>query len=89
MATYYPTRQDTGEPRHTSYYYSITVDRAQAVIAAIRASLPDIADEEVIDFMLQDWVEGQEHQDWLDTAPVAEIADWALLAFAHERQQQD
>lgn len=23
-----------------------------------------------------DWMEGQEHQDWLDTAPAAEIASW-------------
>lgn len=24
----------------------------------------------------ESWPEGQEHQDWLDTAPAAEIADW-------------
>ncbi len=26
-----------------------------------------------------DWPEGQDHQDWLSSAPVAEIATWAAI----------
>jgi len=33
---------------------------------------------EVESFVLADWREGQEHQEWLDTAAPEEIADWAM-----------
>ena len=33
---------------------------------------------EVEAFILADWREGQEHQEWLDTAAPEEIADWAI-----------
>jgi len=33
---------------------------------------------EVEPFILADWREGQEHQEWLDTAAPEEIADWAI-----------
>jgi len=37
---------------------------------------PKATDEDVRAFVLADWNEGQEHQDWLDTADASEIADW-------------
>ena len=33
---------------------------------------------EVEAFILADWREGQEHQEWLDTATPEEIANWAM-----------
>ena len=39
---------------------------------------PDATESDVSAFVLADWEEGQEHQDWLDDAAAEEIADWVI-----------
>jgi hypothetical protein len=36
---------------------------------------PELAEHEA--FILDDWPEGEDHWQWVATAPVAEIVDWA------------
>lgn len=38
------------------------------------------------DVLLYDWTEGDEHWEWVRTAPIAEIVDWAETVEANVRQ---
>ena len=72
--------------------YTLTPDRLERIVIEIRlfqaafgpppskeGEGADLASEEAIrDYCLADWPEGEEHQRWLDTAPIPEIADWVL-----------
>jgi hypothetical protein len=53
-------------------YYTIGDDRLARVLAELSAYDPDM----VRAHLLADWPEGQAHQEWLDTAPVLDIARW-------------
>jgi len=37
---------------------------------------PRVTEDEIEAEICADWNEGQEHQDWIDTASAEEIADW-------------
>ena len=37
------------------------------------------------DYILADWPEGEEHWDWVVSAPVAEIVDWASWTENNDR----
>jgi len=52
--------------------YQITTDRFEA----IADNCTELPPETVEATLLYDWPEGQEHQDWLNTADPQEIADW-------------
>lgn len=56
--------------------YHIDADRLEDIVNAYAEYEPGVATEDVEATLLYDWPEGQEHQDWLDTADVQEIADW-------------
>lgn len=56
-----------------SAYFSIDDDKLEAI-----TKLANLPADQVEDFVLDDWKEGQEHQDWLNTASVKEIADWVI-----------
>ena len=56
--------------------YHIDADRLEDIVNAYAEYEPGVATEDVEATLLYDWPEGQEHQDWLDTADVREIADW-------------
>ena len=47
----------------------------------------DYSDESVRDALLGDWPNAKEHQQWLDSAPVAEIVDW-LQSFLATREEE-
>lgn len=42
-------------------------------------------DEEIKDYVLADWPEGQEHQDWLDRATVQEIGNWVCEGLRNQK----
>jgi hypothetical protein len=54
-------------------YYGISDERVQAI-----AHDAGMAPEDVRAYCTADWPEGQEHQDWLDTASTREIATWCI-----------
>jgi len=57
--------------------YSISRDKLQEVVAIFNADNGVTASEEKIKSVLcYDWPQGQEHQDWLDTANAQEISNW-------------
>jgi hypothetical protein len=68
--------------------YQISSER----IAEIIASDPRIArytPEQIEDHCCADWSEGEEHQQWLDTAPAGEIASWAFSAMEDARKEAE
>ena len=54
-----------------SEYYTLSDNRLAEIADAAR--LPE---EFVREIALADWQEGAAHQQWLDTAPILDIADW-------------
>ena len=69
------------EERTSGDHYSIADDRLAAVAAILHEPIVD-----VFAVMDADWDEGVEHQQWLDTAPVEEIASWAADAVRAQRE---
>jgi len=58
-------------------YYRIDSDKLAEVTRIVNAETdPRVTDEMVGDEICADWHEGQEHQDWIDSADAQEIADW-------------
>lgn len=55
----------------TTEYYTISDERAEQIARAAGVGV-----ERVREIALADWNEGDEHQQWLDSAPVAEVASW-------------
>ena len=60
-------------------YYTMSDERALAIARAIGGSTTI---EDVREFCLADWPEGAEHQRWLDTASIDEIADWCCSGWS-------
>lgn len=58
--------------------FNINAAKLGSVIQSVKYYFPNATDEQIKDFILADWHEGQEHQDWLDTATADEIADWVI-----------
>ena len=56
--------------------FTISDSKLREIIELVQTSHPQESAEAIESFILADWNEGQEHQDWLDTADVQEIADW-------------
>lgn len=61
----------TRKGRRMTEYFRIDDERVQAIAADA-----NMTPEAVREYCTADWPEGQEHQDWLDTASVHEIATW-------------
>ena len=62
----------------TTHYYTMANERIRQVAEAVQAAGYPLSIAGVEDFCCADWPEGQEHQGWLDAAPIAEIASWVL-----------
>lgn len=57
--------------------YTIDDDKLTQVTRIINRDTDPTATEELLKAEIcADWNEGEEHQEWLDTAPAEEIADW-------------
>ena len=70
-----------------SEYFTVAPDTLAAVVALVQEqyldTLPHAIELDVTDILTGiDWPEGAEHQAWLDTAPVAEIAGWVASVYA-------
>lgn len=39
---------------------------------------------DVLNYVVADWPNGDEHQEWIDNAPAAEIASWFLAGYTEE-----
>lgn len=63
-------------------YYTMTDERAEEI-----AVLAGLTSGQVREVALADWPEGAEHQAWLDSAPVQEIADWVLATGVSEQAE--
>ncbi len=69
----------------TAEYYTIGEARLAQIVAAVQAIMPDAASAEVRATCLDDWPAGQEHQDWLDSADVDDIAGWVVVILRDAR----
>lgn len=57
--------------------YTIDQDKLEKVVEIFNDETDPAATEALVrSEICADWREGQEHQDWIDTAKPAEIADW-------------
>jgi len=56
--------------------YHIDAERLESIVNAYAEYEPNVSTADVEATLLYDWPEGQEHQDWLDTADPQEVADW-------------
>ena len=64
--------------------YTIDSDKLTAVTGIINAETDPAATEDLIEAEIcADWNEGDEHQEWIDSADPQEIADW-LATFYQE-----
>lgn len=62
-----------------SAYYEMDDARVKEVTVLVR-DFRCMSEADVAEFCLADWPEGTEHQEWLDTAPVQNIADWIITS---------
>jgi hypothetical protein len=68
--------------------YTINASRIEEIVT----SYPQIARysaEEIEGFCCAEWSEGDEHQNWLDTAPAAEIGSWAFGGLEEARRERE
>lgn len=57
--------------------YTISRRKLRQVTRIINRDTDPAATEELIRTKIcADWNEGEEHQEWIDSAPAEEIADW-------------
>ena len=59
-------------------YYTIGTERAAAIVERVQRERPQYSEQMIHRFLLADWPEGDEHQNWLDTAPAAGLVDWII-----------
>lgn len=58
-------------------YYTIEDDKLEKVVRIFNQETdPKATDELIKTEICADWNEGEEHQDWINTATPQEIADW-------------
>ena len=64
--------------------YRIDREKLEVVTALLNQQVDPRAEEHVVEATIcGDWHEGQEHQDWIDSAEPQEIVDW-LASFYQE-----
>ena len=57
--------------------YTIDQGKLEEIVALYNQEFDPKATDELVEIeLLADWNEGDEHQAWLDFAPVEEIVDW-------------
>jgi len=56
--------------------FTINDSKLNRIITLVQVIHPGETEATITDFILADWNEGREHQDWLDTASAQDIADW-------------
>ena len=57
--------------------YRIDSEKLEQVTAIVNTETdPKVTETEIEAEICADWNEGDEHQEWVDSAPAAEIADW-------------
>jgi len=52
--------------------------KMQAIVATVEAELQREAEAETVEIVHTEWPNDAEHQEWLETASVEEIADWVV-----------
>jgi len=64
--------------------YTINSNKLTAVTEIVNANTDPAATEDLIEAEIcADWNEGDEHQEWIDSAEAQDIADW-LATFYQE-----
>ena len=56
--------------------FHIDAERLQEIVNAYAEYEPSVDTNDVEATLLYDWPEGDDHQNWLETADPQEIADW-------------
>ena len=60
--------------------YTINRSKLEAITAIIKNTAdPTVTEETIEEHITADWHEGDEHQAWIDSASVEEIADWVAV----------
>lgn len=60
--------------------YTIERNKLEAITAIINDKIePAVTEETIEEHITADWHEGEEHQAWIDSASVEEIADWVAV----------
>lgn len=67
---------------------AISQRKLVTVLRLVQRDYPDATLDEIGDICGYDWVEGEDHQRWLKTAPAQEIADWLWPILRDERARQ-
>lgn len=67
-------------------YFKMNSDRLDTVVRLIQDAHPKATEDEIKAIVFADWENADEHQQWLDEAPIVDIANWAEWIWAEERQ---
>ena len=60
--------------------YTIERSKLEAITAIINNTVdPAVTEETIEEHITADWHEGNEHQEWINSASVEEIADWVAV----------
>jgi len=59
-------------------HYTIDSAKMAEVQRLALAHLPGWTADQVTDFVLADWPEGSDHQEWLNSSTANEIASWVV-----------
>jgi hypothetical protein len=66
-------------------YYTIDSDKLRKVVDIVNDEIDPAATSEIVETEIcADWNEGQEHQDWINSAEPAEIADWLASFYSRD-----
>lgn len=69
--------------------FHINAEKLTEVTKIVNAETDPKATESLIETEIcADWNEGQAHQDWIDSATPAEIADWIASFYSQEAESE-
>lgn len=77
----------TNQPQ---YYYTIDENRLAQIVELFNNDVDPAATSDAVKAeLLADWHNGQEHQEWLDTAEIQEIVNWLAAFYGEEGDDEE
>jgi hypothetical protein len=58
--------------------FHINDQKLREVVFIVQNNKPEMSWNQIEGFILADWSEGEEHQEWLDHASPKELVDWVV-----------
>lgn len=72
----------------TNLYFKIDTEKLNEVTSIINANTdPKVTEEMIEQHTCADWEEGDEHQEWINSADAQEIADWIGSHYDNQFEQ--